>query len=359
MTILSVIGARPQFVKAAVVSRALAEHGGVEEVVVHTGQHYDPAMSRVFFDELGIPTPRYNLEVGSGSHGVQTARILERLEAVVRAESPDMLLIYGDTNSTLAGALVGAKLHVPVAHVEAGMRSFNRSMPEEVNRVVADHLADFHFCATQTAVENLHREGVREGVHWVGDVMLDAVRLFSARAKGRADPILGRLAGPYAVVTCHRAENTDDAGRLRSIVTGIDELAREIPVFFPVHPRTLKALAEANVAFASGVRQLAPLPYTQMLDLQARAAVLLTDSGGMQKEALFLGVPCVTLRDETEWVETLAGGWNRVVGASADRLLAAARTALTARPNRAPDLEPFGGGSAAVRIVERLAGGPK
>ncbi len=354
MRVVTVVGARPQFVKAAVVSRDLARLG-VEERLVHTGQHYDDAMSRVFFEEMGIPEPAHNLGVGSGSHGAQTARVLERLETVLEAETPDLVLVYGDTNSTLAGALAAVKLHVPVAHVEAGMRSFNRRMPEEVNRVVTDHLASLHLCATRAAVAHLAAEGVTDGVHWVGDVMLDAVRHFRERARGRARRLTGPDEERYAAATCHRAENTDDPARLREIVAGIRALSERLPVFFPAHPRTRSAMDALGVDPGPAVTVLDPLPYHEMIDLQAGAALVLTDSGGVQKEAFFLGVPCVTFRDETEWGETLLNGWNRLAGASAARIVEAARRALEDPPRGVPDLGPFGAGRAAARVAALVA----
>lgn len=356
MKIMTIVGARPQFIKAAVVSSALAQTGRINELIVHTGQHYDDQMSRVFFDELGIPRPAFNLEVGSGSHGAQTGRILESLEQVLLDEKPDLVLIYGDTNSTLAGALAAAKLHITSAHVEAGMRSFNRRMPEEVNRVVADHLTDLHFCATKTAVENLKTEGVTKGVHWVGDVMLDAVNRFSELARGKADFITKGLHSRYAVVTCHRAENTDDPERLAEIVEGLRRISEELPIVFPLHPRTKKALGDTIENLGPRVKTVEPLSYSAMIDLQARASLLLTDSGGVQKEAYFLGVPCVTMRDETEWVETLEGGWNRLAGASASKIIQAALSALeNFQEVSSRSLEDFGGGKAAERIAELLA----
>ncbi len=311
LKILAVVGARPQFVKAAMVSRAVLRHnerGGspaVVEELVHTGQHYDHAMSQVFFDEMGIPPPSVNLAVGSGSHGQTTGRMLEGIEREIEARLPDWVLVYGDTNSTLAAALAAAKLHVPVAHVEAGLRSFNRRMPEEVNRVLTDHVAELLFCPTRAAVENLAREGIARGVHHVGDVMYDAALAFGemARRRSRILEELGLTPKQYHLATVHRAENTDDRARLSGILEGLGELARETPVVLPLHPRTRKRIGESGLESVTGsIRLIEPVPFLDMVRLEQEAKVILTDSGGVQKEAYFHGVPCVTLRDETEWV---------------------------------------------------------
>lgn len=310
--IFTVLGARPQFIKASPVSRAIAE-AGMSEVIVHTGQHFDALMSDVFFDELDIPKPRYNLEVNSLGHGAMTGRMLEKLEEAMLAEKPDLVLIYGDTNSTVAGALAAAKLNIPIAHVEAGLRSFNRRMPEEVNRVVADHVSALLFCPTQTAVANLAAEGISKGVHAVGDVMYDTTLAAVKRAEGRSTIVetLGLTPGGYAVATIHRAENTDDPERFARVVAWLEEAARKTPVVMPVHPRTRKLLASRGLAPA-GLTLIDPIGYLDMARLLSRAAAVFTDSGGLQKEAYFHRVPCVTLRDETEWVETIEAGWNRL-----------------------------------------------
>jgi UDP-GlcNAc3NAcA epimerase len=312
MRILTVIGARPQFIKAAPVSRAIAE-AGMSEIIAHTGQHFDALMSDVFFDELDIPKPAYNLEVNSLGHGAMTGRMLEKLEEAMLAEKPDLVLIYGDTNSTIAGALAAAKLNIPVAHVEAGLRSFNRRMPEEVNRVVADHVSALLFCPTQTAVANLAAEGITKGVHAVGDVMYDTTLAAVKRAEGRSSIIetLGLTPGGYAVATIHRAENTDDPERFARVVAWLEEAARKTPVVMPVHPRTRKLLASRGLTPA-GLTLIDPVGYLDMARLLSQAAAVFTDSGGLQKEAYFHRVPCVTLRDETEWVETIEAGWNRL-----------------------------------------------
>lgn len=315
MRIVTVVGARPQFVKASVVSQVLARCPGVSESILHTGQHYDENMSAVFFEELGIPEPARYLEVGSGPHGQQTGRMLERIEAALVEEQPDLVLVYGDTNSTLAGALAAVKRHIRVAHVEAGLRSFNRRMPEEINRVLTDHAADVLFAPTDTAVDNLRKEGLPpEAVHQVGDVMYDVALRFGARSDERSNVLrrLGVEPGRFALATVHRAENTDDPRRLASLFEALALVGARLPVVLPLHPRTRALLTGELAARVAGARVtiVDPLGYLDMLQLEKGARVVLTDSGGVQKEAYFFGVPCVTLRDETEWVELVAAGWN-------------------------------------------------
>ncbi len=348
LKILSVVGARPQFIKAAPVSRALRR--SFTEVLVHTGQHYDAGMSDVFFRELGIPAPDHHLGVGSGAHGAQTGAMLAGIETVLLAEKPDWVLVYGDTNSTLAGALAAAKLHIPIAHVEAGLRSGNWSMPEEINRVLTDAASDLLLAPTTDALEHLEREHVHGQVRWVGDVMLDALKLFEpAMARSTALDTLGLEPGRYAVVTVHRAENTDDPVRLAAILSGLARL--ELPVVFPMHPRTRGRIADHGLSHLRSAGWIDPLGYLDMLALVGHAAVVLTDSGGLQKEAAFLGVPCVTLRDQTEWPDTLELGWNTLAGADADRLLEAVRTTRSRTSGSVSELhERFGGGLAAERI---------
>jgi UDP-GlcNAc3NAcA epimerase len=311
--ILTVVGARPQFIKAAAVSRAIRETDGLEEVMVHTGQHFDADMSDVFFDELDIPAPAHRLDIHGGGHGEMTGRMMAALEPVVMAEKPDWVMVYGDTNSTLAGALVAAKLHVPVAHVEAGLRSFNRRMPEEINRVLTDHVAALQFCPTATAVENLAAEGIRTGVHHVGDVMYDATLFAVRQAEGRSRirSELGLETGSYAVATVHRAENTDDPRRLGAVIAFLREQAATHRVVLPLHPRTRHAAQRMGVSL-DGLTVIGPVGYLDMARLLAGAAAVFTDSGGLQKEAYFHRVPCTTLRDETEWTETVDHGWNRL-----------------------------------------------
>ena len=349
MKIVSVVGARPQFVKAAALSRTLrARH---DEVLVHTGQHYDYTMSGVFFDGLHLPTPDVNLGVGSGPHGTQTARMLERIEAVLTEHRPDWLLVYGDTNSTVAGALAAAKMSTPIAHVEAGLRSFDRAMPEGINRVVTDHLSNLLLCPSETAAGNLAAEGITRNVHVVGDVMLYVLRAVQGTAMARAPQLLSTLGvseEAYLVLTVHRSANTDGAAPLEAIFTALAEL--DEPVIFPVHPRTRRIMADLTCPPPSNVYPIDPLSYVDMLALVGRARLVLTDSGGLQKEAYWLGVPCLTLRDETEWVETMKAGWNTLVGADPARILDAVRT-VTAPAVRPPL---YGDGRAAARCVDLL-----
>jgi UDP-GlcNAc3NAcA epimerase len=318
MQITSIVGARPQFIKAAVVSHALMATNLVEETLIHTGQHYDNNMSAVFFQELGIPVPDLNLSIGSGPHGRQTGQMLGAIEEILFDSSPDWVLVYGDTNSTIAGALAAAKLHIPVAHVEAGLRSFNRKMPEEINRVLTDHLSDMLFVPTQAAVNNLRKEGIPDDkVELVGDVMFDAVLHYGAKAEEEST-ILERvkvLQGNYILTTIHRAENTDDLERLSAIFNGLSKIASDIPVVFPLHPRTRSALIKTGLYFQINecIKIMEPVGYLDMMMLEKNATLMVTDSGGMQKEAFFHKIPCVTLRDETEWVELVDLGWNVLI----------------------------------------------
>jgi UDP-GlcNAc3NAcA epimerase len=348
--ILSIVGARPEFIQAASVSRALrSQH---QEVLVHTGQHYDFLMSQTFFDELSLPTPDYNLEVGSGSHATQTGQMLARLEEVMQAERPHTVLVRGDTNSTLAGALAASKLCLPIVHVEAGERSFDRATPEEVNRLVADRLAQLHLCASHRAIDHLAAEGIRESVHWTGDVMLDATTANLPIALGRSQVLeeLDLVPGNYALVTVHRATNTDDHEHLRQILDALNQVNE--PVIFPVHPRTCAALRGLSFPFASHVKLVDPVGYLDMLVLERHARLIATDSGGVQREAYFLGVPCLTLREQTEWTETISVGWNVLVGADSKRIL---DQWFTFKP---PADRPaiFGDGHAGERIAGLLEG---
>ncbi|MBT9136464.1 MAG: UDP-2,3-diacetamido-2,3-dideoxy-D-glucuronate 2-epimerase [Firmicutes bacterium] len=360
MKVVTVVGARPQFVKAAAVSRAIASEssGRLMEVLVHTGQHYDENMSGVFFDELGIPPPSHNLEIAGGSHGSMTGRMLEAVEKVLLAEKPDWLLIYGDTNSTLAGALAAAKLHIPVAHVEAGLRSFNMRMPEEVNRIISDRMSSLLFCPTSAAVFNLAAEGISNNVHNVGDVMYDVALFYRNKAREHSTALsrLGLAPKSFALATCHRAENTDNPKRLRGILLGLAQVAKRMPVVFPLHPRTRKLVADHGLGdLLSRLTIADPIPFLDMVTLEQAASLVLTDSGGVQKEAFFYGVPCITMRDETEWVETVDAGWNCLVGADADRIVQAAEDALTGRVARHVVM-PYGDGRAAEKIVAHLLG---
>jgi len=355
LKIVTVVGARPQFIKTAAISRVLIEQyaSAVHEVLVHTGQHYDDNMSGVFFEELGIPPPAYHFELAGGSHAQMTGRMLPAIETVLLAEKPDWVLIYGDTNSTLAAALAAAKLHVPVAHVESGLRSFNMRMPEEINRIVADRLSSLLFCPSATSVDNLANEGIVRGVHLVGDVMYDVALHVGAKARRDSQicESLGVAGRPFVLATCHRAENTDDLGRLSQIVDGLRQLSTQMPVVLPLHPRTSKIL-ESNQLMGrlQGVTLTAPLSFIDMVALEQSATVVVTDSGGVQKEAFFYGVPCVTTRDETEWVETVRSGWNTLVGADADAICTAA---LRPRPEGVRP-EFYGSGSASKLIVSAL-----
>ena len=359
MKIITIIGARPQFIKAASVSRAIQDHnlkkpdGQIKEIIVHTGQHYDDNMSTVFFKELKIPEPDVNLEVGSGPHGKQTAQMLMRLEEVLMAQKPDWVFVYGDTNSTLAGALAAVKLHIPVAHIESGLRSFNREMPEEHNRVLVDHCSDLLFCPTQTAVDNLAKEGINHGVYLVGDTMYDAVLQSAsfARQKSTIMNDLGLKPKGYLLATVHRPYNTDVPENLLNILTAFNEIGK--PVVFAVHPRTKQKIYEYNGYLQAedvtkNVVMIEPVGYLDMLVLEENASFILTDSGGMQKEAYFMGVPCVTLRPETEWVETVDAGWNVVVGADREKIVNA--VASFELPVHRPNL--YGDGRAGEKILK-------
>lgn len=349
MKFLSIVGARPQFMKAAPVARALAATH--DHMLVHTGQHYDTNMSGVFFEELGLSRPDFDLAIGSGPHGAQTGAMLAALEPVMQSARPDWVIVYGDTNSTLAGALAASKLQIRVAHVEAGLRSFNRAMPEEINRVVADHVSDVLFCPSEVAVEHLRAEGITRGVHDVGDVMADALIPLAARARERSTVMatLGLTPGRFVLATLHRAENTDDPARLGGIVAAINSL--DETVVLPVHPRTAKMLGGLEARFGPHVRVIEPVGYLDMLQLAQHARLILTDSGGLQKEAYWLGVPCVTTRDETEWVETVANGWNVLAGADRNRIVTAVAT--FAPPPSRPPL--YGGGHASAHIARILS----
>lgn len=349
MKIVSIIGARPQFIKASPLTQELRRHH--EEILVHTGQHYDYGMSDVFFEDLGIPRPDYHLGIGSGPHGAQTGAMLHAIEQVLEKEQPAAVIVYGDTNSTLAGALAAVKLHIPVAHIEAGLRSFNRTMPEEINRVVADHLSTWLFAPSSASRDQLAQEGIRSGVHVVGDIMFDALLLHRERAKNRST-ILRRLdlaAKSYYVATIHRAENTDRKKNLSQLFDALNKLRQ--PVVLPLHPRTAHKLKEYDLDPGQNVRCIDPLGYLDMLTIQEAASCVLTDSGGLQKEAYYLKVPCVTLRTETEWVETVTVGWNLVCGIDPDRIV---QGVMQMEQCQAPHPNLYGGGDTANRIVEVL-----
>lgn len=347
---MTVVGARPQFVKAAALTDAIRRASGIEQTLVHTGQHYDAELSQVFFDDLGLDPPSLNLEVGSLPHGAQTGRILEATELVLLDDRPDVVVVFGDTNSTLAAALAAAKLAIPVAHVEAGLRSFRRSQPEEINRVLTDHISSRLYCPSEAAVRHLSHEGIDEGVLLSGDVMFDVLRTRMSRISRPQDVAasFGVSRGEYAFATIHRAENTDDPARLDAIVSALEELHRSgMPVIAPLHPRTLRLLAGRDLAF----RAVPPVSYDDCLALTGQAALVLTDSGGLQKEAMWLRTPCVTIRDETEWPETVAAGWNRLASADRQAILDAAAAA------KVPDVEPapmYGDGHATDAVVADL-----
>jgi UDP-N-acetylglucosamine 2-epimerase len=344
--ILSVVGARPQFVKAAALSRTLRRSH--HEVLLHTGQHYDDNMSARFFRDLGIPAADYELEVGSGTHAQQTAAMLVGVEDAICRERPAAVLVFGDTNSTLAGALAAAKLNVKVAHVEAGLRSFNREMPEEVNRVVVDHLSAWLFCPSQTSADTLAREGISRGVHVVGDLMAEAIEMTASLSSNAILQQFGLSPNGYLLVTVHRAENTDHRERLRAILDALT--ASGETVVFPVHPRTKKAIGGLDLSAMTRIRFIDPVGYLEMVALERNARMILTDSGGVQKEAYWLGVPCITLRNETEWIETVDNCWNTVTGVDADRILGAVRS--FAPPAARPAL--YSDGRASERISSLL-----
>ena len=348
MKIITVLGARPQFIKAAAVSHKLREKH--EEKIIHTGQHYDDNMSKVFFDELQIPMPDYNLSVGSGNHGFQTGQMLIKIEEVIEREKPDCMLVYGDTNSTIAGALAASKLLIPVAHIEAGLRSFNMAMPEEQNRILADHISTFLFTPTDTATHNLKNEGIIKGVHNTGDVMFDATLFFSELARGKGEVLtkLGLEAEDYILTTIHRAENTNSIERLRNIIGALNECGRKVVI--PLHPRTKKFIENYNLKFSDNIKIIEPIGYLDMILLEKSSYKIVTDSGGIQKEAYFMGKPCITMRDETEWVETVNSGWNVIVGADKDKILQGIQSFMpvSLRHNY------FGDGNAAEKIVNIL-----
>ena len=364
MKIITVIGARPQFVKAAPISRAIRAHNKtsspkdqIQDIIVHTGQHYDTNMSEVFFEELEISPPTYNLGIGSGSHATQTGHMLIKTEDILQQEHPDLLLVYGDTNSTLAGALAASKIHIPIAHIESGLRSFNRRMPEEINRVLTDHMSGILFCPTQQAVTNLSNEGIRRNVFNVGDVMYDAFLHFSQIAKARSNILknihLQQKTGTipvYYLATIHRAENTDDPGRLKSIFEAFSYI--DTTIVLPLHPRTRNELKKSAFTLPSNVQIIDPVSYLDMCQLLTHAKLVLTDSGGLQKEAFFAQIPCVTLRDETEWTETVETGWNIIASADPTRIQNAIHTLRNTPPLQSDS--PYGSGQAASNIVSLL-----
>lgn len=346
MKIITVIGARPQFIKAAAVSNKLREKH--EEILVHTGQHYDENMSKIFFDELNIPYPNYNLSVGSGGggHGKQTGEMMTKLEEIYVKENPDMILVYGDTNSTLAGALVASKMLIPVVHVEAGLRSFNKAMPEEQNRILTDHISSKLFAPTETAIRNLKNEGIVENIYNVGDVMFDAVLHFGEIAK-KNSTIIERLNlkdKEFILTTIHRAENTNNISRLKNIIEALN--ASEKTIVLPLHPRTKKYVSDYNLEFGDNIIVIDPIGYLDMLALESNCVKIVTDSGGVQKEAFFMKKPCITMRDETEWVETVENDWNRIVGTDKEKILDAIVNFIPSQPQ----MDIFGDGKSSEKI---------
>lgn len=348
MKIITVVGARPQFIKAAPVSRELRK--SFDEIIVHTGQHYDDNMSKVFFEELGIPTPDYNLQIGSGSHGKMTGEMLIKLEEIYLKEKPDFVLVYGDTNSTLAGALAASKLLIPVIHVEAGLRSFNMTMPEEQNRILTDHISTLLLVPTEEAIRNLKNEGISSRVYNIGDVMYDAVMMFQDLAEDKKNMLddIGIKEGQYILTTIHRAENTNDINRLREIIEALNECGKNI--ILPLHPRTEKFIRDYDLVLKDNIKVIKPVGYLEMLMLEKYAEKIVTDSGGVQKEAYFAGKPCITMRDETEWIETVKVGWNTIVGTDKNKILAAIRD-FNPKDNR-PSI--FGNGDASQKIVKLM-----
>jgi UDP-GlcNAc3NAcA epimerase len=404
MKIITIVGARPQFIKAAAVSRAIQAFNRrhrsfgrphskkqIQEILVHTGQHYDYLMDRVFFEELELPKPDYHLGVGSGSHARQTGMMLERIETVLKKEKPEVVIVYGDTNSTLSGALAAVKLNIPVAHVEAGLRSYNRAMPEEINRLLTDHLSTFLFCPTKQAVENLLKEGIKDGedkvVKKVGDVMYDSILYYSELAEKKSTILQDlKLVGPqsalrhaprrvhgspephmvqgavripnYYLATLHRAENTDNPKRLKSILKALNEIGKDVPVILPLHPRTKKMMKTYHLfPETQGIKLIDPVSYLDMLKLEKNAKAILTDSGGVQKEAYWFGVPCFTLRDETEWVETIQSGWNILVGSETKRIVEGVRHEKI-KKRHSKNRWIFGDGKASEKIVRIIMGYP-
>lgn len=359
MKIATVVGARPQFIKAAAFSRAIATQDKfpAREILIHTGQHYDSNMSDIFFDEMELPKPHYHLGIGSGSHGAMTGRMLEAIERVLIDESPDWVVVYGDTNSTLAGALAAAKLHIPLAHVEAGLRSFNRKMPEEINRILADHSADLLFTPTANATKRLQKEGICESkIAEVGDIMYEAALYYGVKATGKSTILekLGLSKKKYVLATIHRAENTDDPEKLAAVLDGLSLIAKHTPVVWPVHPRTRQAMID-NDLLTSAQNSLViiePLGYLDMLSIESQAEVIITDSGGVQKEAFFFKIPCLTLREETEWTELVEHGYNQLVPLAPKTILEAYLTAC----HRIIDwgIHLYGQGNAATQILEHL-----
>ncbi len=353
MKLITIIGARPQFIKAAAVSREIAKHKEINEIIIHTGQHFDANMSEIFFKQMQIPKPNYNLEINSLTHGAMTGRMIERVEEVLLQEKPDWVLVYGDTNSTIAGSLAAKKLHIKVAHVEAGLRSFNRNMPEEINRILTDKISDILFCPTDTAVQNLQNEGIGKNslarIVKCGDVMQDAAIFYSDLAqKPEMD-----LPEQFILATIHRAENTDDPKRLTSIFNALSKISNEIPIILPLHPRTKKIISNSQLTTKnSQLIFIEPIGYLEMIYLLKTCSLVMTDSGGLQKEAFFFEKPCVTLRDETEWVELVENSFNKVIGADEEKIISGYQEMIQIRNNY--DINLYGNGEASKKIITEL-----
>jgi UDP-GlcNAc3NAcA epimerase len=361
LKVLTIIGARPQFVKAATVSRAMRLIPEITEILVHTGQHYDTNMSEIFFSELDIPKANYYLDIGSGTHGMQTGRMIESIEQVLLKEQPHWVLVYGDTNSTLAGAIAASKLHIPVAHVEAGLRSFNRKMPEEINRVLTDHISNLMFAPTEIAVKNLTFEGLsRDDIHLVGDVMYDAALYYANKVENSKGDILEKLglkSKHYSILTIHRAENTDNLIHLDAIFKGLVDVSRDTTIVVPLHPRTQKALEHAGLLdeVSQHLKLIPPVGYLDMIVLEKNARLIITDSGGVQKEAFFYQVPCLTLRTETEWVELVELGWNQLLEPTSRQAIKSGfQNAISAEKSHNESPKIYGNGQAALKILDIL-----
>tara|TARA_Y100000294_G_scaffold157819_1_gene159693 strand:- start:794 stop:1891 length:1098 start_codon:yes stop_codon:yes gene_type:complete len=359
MKIITIIGARPQFIKAAVVSKLLKNQDKIEEIIVHTGQHYDEKMSGLFFNELEMPVPAYNLGVGSASHGEQTARMIEEIEKILLKEKPGLVLLYGDTNSTLAGSIAAAKMRSKIVHVEAGLRSFNKTMPEEINRIITDRVSDILFCPTVTAVENLKKEGIKEGVYLVGDVMYDSILCFEKECNVMTETLKKIILEKenetkrFLLATIHREENTNSMEKLSSILGAMGQMNEKI--ILPLHPRTFKYIRNEKLSCKNNIKVIDPVSYKEMLYLVKNASIVLTDSGGIQKEAFIFGVPCITFREETEWIETVESGMNKLVGSSAKSILEVYNEYLVNRKNLVPNPgDYYGNGNSARKIIEIL-----
>ena len=350
MTILTILGARPQFIKAATVSRQIAKHKDLKEIIVHTGQHFDKNMSEIFFQQMQIPEPDYNLNVNSLTHGAMTGQMLAKIEQVLIKEKPDWVLIYGDTNSTIAGALAAKKLHIKVAHIEAGLRSFNRKMPEEINRILTDRISDILFCPTDEAVQNLKKEGFESSECVIiknGDVMLDAALFYTDLSQKPGF----KIPSQFILSTIHRAENTDDPQRLKSIFTALDKISKDIPIILPLHPRTRKIMSKLNLDTGQ-IKIIDPVGYLEMVWLLKNCSLVMTDSGGMQKEAFFFHKPCITLRDETEWVELVDHGYNFITGADSNVIYSSYREMINKSLHFDQDF--YGNGNASDIIIQEI-----